>query len=222
MSKWLHKIVGRREVTALFGLSVVSILFPSIAVAAGPTLKASKVGQKIVWRGYTYSVVRSKGKLIWRRGAKVATAAASATPTPSATASATPTPTATSTPTATATPTPTASPTPSPTAAPVSQGVVIATSAQILEGKVRIVEAKDNDGRFTKFAISRFNGKVRVLSNICTHAGCAVDPKGADLYCECHGSLFSAVDGAVSAGPARFALSTYRSVEENGSIILLK
>lgn len=216
MNKWLHKIVGRREVTALFGLSLVSVLFPSIAVAAGPTLKASKVGQKIVWRGYTYSVVKSKGKLIWKRGAKVATAAASATPTPSATASATPTPSAT----ASATPTPTATATP--TSAPVSQGVVIATSAQILEGKVRIIEARDNDGRFTKFAISRFNGKVRVLSNICTHAGCAVDPKGADLYCECHGSLFSAVDGAVSAGPARFALSTYRSVEENGSIILLK
>lgn len=203
MSKWLQTVVGRREVSGLVGLSFIALLFPSVAVAAGPKLKATKVGQKIVWRGYTYSVVKSKGKLIWRKGAKVVTAAASATPKPSASATASPS----------ATPTPTS---------PVSKGVVIASSSQILEGSVKIIEAKDNDGRFTKFAISRFDGNVRVLSNICTHAGCAVNPQGSDLYCGCHGSLFSGVDGAVSMGPARSPLTTYRSVEENGNIILLK
>ena len=226
MSKWLQTVVGRRQVSGLVGLSFIALLFPSVAVAAGPKLKATRVGQKIVWRGYTYRVVRSKGKLIWRKGAKVAAAAATATPTPTASATPTPSPTATptttATPTATATPTPTATATPTPTAPPVSRGVVIATSSQIVEGRVRIIDARDNDGRFTKFAVSRFNGNVRVLSNICTHSGCAVNPQGPDLYCGCHGSLFSGVDGAVSVGPARLPLTTYRSVEENGNIILLK
>jgi len=99
---------------------------------------------------------------------------------------------------------------------------VIAQSSQILEGKTKIVDAKDNDGRNQKFAISRFSGKVKVFSNICTHAGCALAVNGANLGCDCHGSEFSGFDGAVIMGPARVALTVYRSLEEDGSIILLK
>jgi len=99
---------------------------------------------------------------------------------------------------------------------------VIAQSSQILEGKTKIVDAKDNDGRNQKFAISRFSGNVKVFSNICTHAGCALVVSGANLGCDCHGSEFSGVDGSVTQGPARTALAVYRSLEENGTIILLK
>ena len=99
---------------------------------------------------------------------------------------------------------------------------MIAQSSQILEGKTKIVDAKDNDGRNQKFAISRFSGNVKVFSNICTHAGCALAVSGANLGCDCHGSEFSGVDGAVIMGPARVALTVYRSLEEDGSIILLK
>jgi len=99
---------------------------------------------------------------------------------------------------------------------------VIAQSSQILEGKSKIVDAIDNDGRSQKFAITRFSGKVSVFSTICTHAGCVLAASGANLGCDCHGSEFSGFDGAVTQGPARTALMVYRSLEEDGSIILLK
>jgi len=201
-----------RRRTLLQGLiaSIIALFFPALAEAAGPLIKPTKIGQKIIFQGYTYSVVKSKGKLIWRKGAKYIPI--KPTPTPSATATPTPTPSATATPT----PTPTAS------SAPISKGVVIAQSSQILEGKTKIVDAKDNDGRNQKFAISRFSGNVKVFSNICTHAGCALAVSGANLGCDCHGSEFSGVDGSVTQGPARTALAVYRSLEENGTIILLK
>ena len=108
MSSWLHTVIQRRVVVGGLGLSTLFLLFPSLAGAAGPTLKATKVGQKIVWRGYVYTVVKSKGKLIWKQGAKVAaaTATASAKPSVSSTPSAQPSASATPTPTASATPTP--------------------------------------------------------------------------------------------------------------------
>ena len=228
----MSEFLRRRTVLQGLMASIIALFFPALAQAAGPLIKPTRIGQKIIFQGYTYSVVKSKGKLIWLKGSKYIppTPSATPTPTPSATATPTPTPSATATPTpsATATPTPTpsatATPTPTPTAssAPISKGVVIAQSSQILEGKSKIVEAKDNDGRNQKFAISRFNGNVKVFSNICTHAGCALAVSGANLGCDCHGSEFSGVDGAVTQGPARTALAVYRSLEENGTIILLK
>ncbi len=215
-----------RRRTLLQGLiaSTIALLFPALAQAAGPLIKPTKIGQKIIFQGYTYSVVKSKGKLIWRKGAKYIPI--KPTPTPSATATSTPTPTPSATATPTPTPTPsqtaTPTPTPTPTPSPTSKGVVIAQSSQILEGKSKIVDAKDNDGRNQKFAISRFSGKVSVFSSVCTHAGCVLAASGANLGCDCHGSEFSGVDGAVTQGPARTALTVYRSLEENGTIILLK
>ncbi len=99
---------------------------------------------------------------------------------------------------------------------------MIAQSSQILEGAVKLIDAKDNNGRNQKFAISRFSGQVRVMSSICTHAGCVVELNGANLGCDCHGSVFSGFDGAVQQGPARLALTVYKSLEEKGEIILLK
>ena len=209
-----------RRRTLIQGLiaSTIALLFPALAQAAGPLIKPTKIGQRIIYQGYTYSVVKSKGKLIWVKGAKYVPATPSATATPTPTPTPTPSATATPTPTPSATPTPTPTPTPSPT----STGVVIAQSSQILEGKSKIVDAKDNDGRNQKFAISRFSGKVSVFSSVCTHAGCVLAASGANLGCDCHGSEFSGVDGAVTQGPARTALMVYRSLEEDGSIILLK
>ena len=186
MSTWIQKVVRRREVVGGLGLSALFLLFPSLAVAAGPTLKASKVGQKVVWRGYVYTVVKSKGKLVWKQGAKVAVATAkataSATPKPSATASATPTPSPT--PSASATPTPTpspsdsATPTPSPTATPTQtptpsptptkDGVFVANSSDLKEGQIKIIEINTVRNQYTSYSFSRISGKVYALSVICT------------------------------------------------------
>ena len=238
MSTWIQKVVRRREVVGGLGLSALLLLFPSLAVAAGPTLKASKVGQKVVWRGYVYTVVKSKGKLVWKQGAKVAVATAkataSATPKPSATASATPTPSPT--PSASATPTPTpspsdsATPTPSPTATPTQtptpsptptkDGVFVANSSDLKEGQIKIIEINTVRNQYTSYSFSRISGKVYALSVICTHSGCKVVAAKTELVCNCHLSIFSPFDGAVQSGPARLPLTQYEVTERDGKIYI--
>jgi len=228
MSSWIQKVVRRREVLGGLGLSALFLLFPSLAVAAGPTLKAAKVGQKVVWRGYVYTVVKSKGKLVWKQGAKVATATASASAKPSAsatpTASATPSPSASATPSATATPTPSATPTQTPsttpTPSPTPDGAFVANSSEIKEGQVKIIEVNTAKNQYPSFSFSRLNGKVYAVSIICTHAGCKVVAEKTELVCNCHMSYFSPYDGAAQSGPARLPLTRYVVTEQDGKIYI--
>lgn len=225
MSSWIQKVVRRREVVGGLGLSVLLLLFPSLAVAAvGPTLKATKLGQKVVFRGYFYTVVKSKGKLVWKQGAKVAAATASASAKPSASASAsasaTPTPTPTQTPSATPTPTPTQ--TPSPTSAPVApiDGIFVTNSADLKEGQVKIIEVNTTKNQYTSYSFSRLGGKIYAVSIICTHAGCKVAAEKTELICPCHLSIFSPYDGAAQSGPARLPLTRYVATEQDGKIYI--
>ncbi len=191
MSTWIKKVVRRREVVGGLGLSALFLLFPSLALAAGPTLKATRVGQKIVYRGYVYTVVKSKGKLIWKQGAKVATASAKPSPTP------TPTPTPTST-----------------------DGAFVANSSEIKEGQVKIIEVNTTKNQYTSFSFSRLNGKVYAVSVICTHSGCKVVAGKEELICNCHMSYFNPYDGAAKSGPARLPLTRYEVVERDGKIYI--
>ncbi len=210
----------RREVVGGLGLSALLLLFPSLAVAAGPTLKASKLGQKIVYRGYVYTVVKSKGKLVWKQGAKVATATASASAKPSASATPTPSPT----PSATATPTP--SPTPTQTSTPIQtppatpEGAFVANSSEIKEGQVKIIEVNTAKNQYTSYSFSRLGGKIYAVSIICTHAGCKVVAEKTELVCNCHLSIFSPFDGAAQSGPARLPLTRYVATEQDGKIYI--
>lgn len=213
MSSWIKRVVRRREVVGGLGLSALFLLFPSLAVAAGPTLKATRVGQKIVYRGYVYTVVKSKGKLIWKQGAKVATATASATAKPSASA----TPTASAKPSPTPTPTPTPSATPTPTS---TDGAFVANSSEIKEGQVKIIEVNTTKNQYPSFSFSRLNGKVYAVSIVCTHAGCKVVVEKTELVCNCHMSYFSPYDGAAQSGPARLPLTRYEVVERDGKIYI--
>ena len=220
MSSWIQKVVRRREVVGGLGLSALLLLFPSLAAAAGPTLKASKLGQKIVYRGYVYTVVKSKGKLVWKQGAKVATATASASAKPSASATPTPSPT----PSATATPTP--SPTPTQTSTPIQtppatpEGAFVANSSEIKEGQVKIIEVNTAKNQYTSYSFSRLNGKIYAVSIICTHAGCKVVAEKTELVCNCHLSIFSPFDGAAQSGPARLPLTRYVATEQDGKIYI--
>jgi Rieske Fe-S protein len=213
MSSWIQKVVRRREVVGGLGLSALLLLFPSLAAAAGPTLKASKLGQKIVYRGYVYTVVKSKGKLVWKQGAKVATATASASAKP--TASATPKASATPSPTPTATQTPT--PTPTPTS---SDGAFVANSSEVKEGQVKIIEVNTAKNQYPSFSFSRLGGKIYAVSVICTHAGCKVVAEKTELVCNCHMSYFSPYDGAAQSGPARLPLTRYEVIEKDGKIYI--
>ena len=217
MSSWIQKVVRRRELVGGLGLSALFLLFPALAVAAaGPTLKASKLGQKVVFRGYIYTVVKSKGKLVWKQGAKVAaaTASASAKPTASATAS------ASASASASATPTPTASATP--TSAPVApiDGVFATNSADLKDGQVKIIEVNTAKNQYTSFSYSRLAGKVYAVSIICTHAGCKVVAEKIELICPCHMSIFNPYDGAAQSGPARLPLTRYVVTEQDGKIYI--
>jgi nitrite reductase/ring-hydroxylating ferredoxin subunit len=201
MSSWIQKVVRRREVVGGLGLSTLLFLFPSLAVAAGPTLKASRVGQKVVYRGYVYTVVKSKGKLVWKQGAKVATATASATAKP----------------TASATPSATATPTPTPTS---TTGAFVANSSEIKEGQIKIIEVNTTKNQYTSYSFSRLGGKVYAVSIYCTHAGCKVVAGKEELICNCHMSFFSPYDGAAQSGPARLPLTRYEVNEKDGKIYI--
>ena len=218
MSSWIQKVVRRREVVGGLGLSALLLLFPSLAVAAGPTLKASKLGQKIVYRGYVYTVVKSKGKLVWKQGAKVATATASASAKPSASATPSPAPSATATPTPSPTPTQTSTPIQTPPATP--EGAFVANSSEIKEGQVKIIEVNTAKNQYPSFSFSRLGGKIYAVSVICTHAGCKVVAEKTELVCNCHLSIFSPYDGAAQSGPARLPLTRYDVTEKDGKIYI--
>lgn len=206
----------RRLLLQAAAVSMLTVVFPFMAQAAGPTLKAARVGQKVVWRGYVYTVVKSKGKLVWKQGAKVAAATASATPKPSASASPSASPTATSTPTATPTQTQSATPTPTATA----DGIFVANSSELKEGQVKIIEVNIAKNQYPSYAFSRLGGTLSAVSVICTHSGCKVVAEKTELVCNCHMSVFSPVDGAAQSGPARLPLTRYVVTERDGKIYI--
>jgi nitrite reductase/ring-hydroxylating ferredoxin subunit len=146
---------------------------------------------------------------VWKQGAKVVTASASAKPSTSAT------PSATAKPSATATPTPT--PTPTPTS---SDGAFVANSSEIKEGQVKIISVNTINNRYTSYSFSRLSGKLYALSIICTHSGCKVVAEKTELVCNCHLSIFSPFDGAVQSGPARWPLTSYEVTERDGKIYI--
>lgn len=191
----------RRNLLAIVPTAILAIFGGAAKAAAEPTLKPTKLGQKIIFQGYTYICVKSKGKLIWKRGAKVVSGKPNAKPTTTNTA------------------TPTQSATPAPTE---SMGALtfVAKSSNIAEGEVKIIDVKPVNKSTFPVSLSRLNGLVIVVSAICTHNGCVVDSSGGQLVCPCHGSRFNALTGAVTNGPANSALRKYTASEDAGSIFI--
>lgn len=64
-------------------------------------------------------------------------------------------------------------------------------------------------------------GEYRAFVAICPHQGCLVsEVVDNEIICPCHGSRFSASDGAVLEGPARQGLSAAGVAVEGGSVVL--
>ena len=188
----------RRNLLAGISASLLSVFGQAGAeAAAGPTIKATKVGQRIVFRGYTYVCIKSKGKLIWKKGAKVLT------PSPSATPSASPKPT----------------PTPSQSAS-VAPLTFVTKVSEVGMGQTEIVVVKPATGASFSVAVTHTSGAIVVVSATCTHRGCTVIAASRELQCPCHGSAFNPANGAVINGPAELPLRTFISSEVAGSIYI--
>lgn len=64
-------------------------------------------------------------------------------------------------------------------------------------------------------------GDVRAFSAVCPHQGCLVSSVEAnEIVCPCHGSLFSAQDGAVLRGPANQGLPPVTIRVEGDAVVL--
>jgi nitrite reductase/ring-hydroxylating ferredoxin subunit len=192
----------RRNLLAVIPAALLSIFGSDALAATGPKLKPTKLGQRIVFQGYTYTSVKSKGKLIWKKGAKVVAGTPSAKPSASATA----------TPTQSATPTPTQS---------MGALTFVAKSSDVAEGEIKIFDIKPLNAATFPVSVTRVKGVAVVVSAICTHQGCQLDSSGGGLVCPCHGSRFNASTGAVTGRPANSPLRNYVASEDAGSIFIM-
>lgn len=178
--------------------SVALLQFSGSAFAAtGPTLKCTRLGQQIVWRGKKYTCIKSGKKLVWDKGVAI-------TPTaqPSESSSAQPTPQATS------------------SKKPYT-GTVVGKSSDLSSGETKIFAEPDPFGRGPKFVITRTSKGLVAFSSTCTHEGCAVEVKTKnELKCPCHGAQFDAITGAATRLPAYESLREYKVEESNGEIVL--
>lgn len=65
------------------------------------------------------------------------------------------------------------------------------------------------NGGYPVIIVRTGEASFAVLSAVCTHAGCIVNPPAApnqSLVCPCHGAQYNAADGAVIVGPAELPL----------------
>ncbi len=62
-------------------------------------------------------------------------------------------------------------------------------------------------------------GKVVAFSALCTHKGCTVAVKAAELDCPCYGSKYNALTGAVINGPAPKPLPPVSVTVSGGNVV---
>jgi nitrite reductase/ring-hydroxylating ferredoxin subunit len=97
---------------------------------------------------------------------------------------------------------------------PNSSGAEIAATSDIPVGgganfdvdNVKMVVTQPTEGEFKAF------------SAVCTHQGCIVGTRDAEIVCDCHDSLFKLEDGAVISGPATSDLPEIAITVKDGKI----
>ena len=83
----MSQLMKRRIIVGAIVLNILTVIFPFAANAAGPTLKATRIGQKVVWRGSVYIAVSVKGKIVWKLVGKLGVNSPSSAPSQSQTSS---------------------------------------------------------------------------------------------------------------------------------------
>ena len=96
------------------------------------------------------------------------------------------------------------------------------TPANLSVGTSVIATYKDPNDQSTKIVVARATSadQFTVFSAYCTHAQCVVQPAGSELTCDCHGSVFDAVTGAVTHGPAKTSLPEFKVSVEGGNLVI--
>lgn len=164
---------------------------PSAFAAAGPTLKATRVGQTIIWRGKKYTAIKQGKKILWNKGTPVvAPPKVDPTPTPSATTTATKAPL-------------------------MKEEIALANSGELVIGETKIFT------KGKSYVISRTSSGLRAFDATCTHNGCTIDLKGKQLICPCHLAEFDLESGSALKGPATRSLEIYECRDLEGKIVVL-
>ena len=97
-----------------------------------------------------------------------------------------------------------------------SGGAAIAQESEVAPGSA----VKFKDGGKDAVLIHLDSGDFVAYSAICTHAGCTVAYKNAQLACPCHGSVFDPANGAeVVSGPAQTPLPEIPVEVQNGEVV---
>jgi cytochrome b6-f complex iron-sulfur subunit len=97
-----------------------------------------------------------------------------------------------------------------------SGGSAIAQESEVAPGSA----VKFKDGGKDAVLIHLDDGDFVAYSAVCTHAGCTVAYKNAQLACPCHGSIFDPANGAeVVSGPAQTPLPEIPIEVQNGEIV---
>lgn len=99
----------------------------------------------------------------------------------------------------------------------MAEWVTVGKADDIAEG-----EASPFDVNGVQIAVSRVEGQLHAFSDICTHRQCNLslggEVDGTTIECECHGSVFDMVTGAVEEGPAEEPIAIYPVSDEGGDL----
>ena len=90
-------------------------------------------------------------------------------------------------------------------------------------GSIVKIQNKTDNGPAELFLIRESQTEFLVLSTECTHQGCLLnlpDEDNDNIWCACHGSVFSKDNGTVLGGPANAPLPEYSSNFNTQSNIL--
>jgi cytochrome b6-f complex iron-sulfur subunit len=95
-------------------------------------------------------------------------------------------------------------------------GTAIAQESEVAAGNA----VKFKDGGKDAVLVHLEGGDYVAYSAVCTHAGCTVVYKNAQLACPCHGSVFDPANGAeVVSGPAQIPLPEIPVEVRNGEVL---
>jgi nitrite reductase/ring-hydroxylating ferredoxin subunit len=205
--------MSRRIFLSIIASFLFQLGMPGAGAVAGPSLKPTKVGQVIIWRGKKYTALKSGKKIVWNKGV--------ALPAPKSSPSTNASPTASPSSTPSTSPSTSPSPAPSQTSAPAgSFEIDIAASSEVPNGETRIFYSSDARAKGKGFIVTREKNTLITFDVNCTHETCPVEIEGQRLVCNCHNSNFNKISGAPESGPASEPLKSYLVREVGGRILI--